>query len=67
LIGPDGLVAEAAPSDRAIEVRIGANYRRLAQRWAGWLAAVFVGAAIAQFGGELWTVASSLLRQLSAG
>jgi hypothetical protein len=67
LIGPDGLVAEAAPSDRAIEVRIGANYRRLAQRWAGWLAAVFVGAAIAQFGGELLTVASSLLRQLSAG
>jgi neural Wiskott-Aldrich syndrome protein len=67
LIGPDGLVAEAAPSDRAIEVRVGANYRRLAQRWTGWLAALLAGVALAQFGGELWAAAGYLLRQLASG
>src|SRR5262245_25385011 len=65
LIGPDGLVAEAAPSDRSIEVKIAPNYRRLAQRWAGWLVAIAAGVALGQFGGELWAGLLVLIRQLS--
>jgi neural Wiskott-Aldrich syndrome protein len=65
LIGPDGLVAEAAPSDRSIEVKIAPNYRRLAQRWAGWLVAIAAGVALAQFGGELWASLLALIRQAS--
>src|SRR5262245_28142681 len=65
LIGPDGLVAEAAPSDRSIEVKIAPNYRRLAQRWVGWLVAIAAGAALGQFGGELWASLLVLIRQAS--
>jgi hypothetical protein len=63
LIGADGLVAEAAPSDRSIEVKIAPNYRRLAQRWAGWLAALLAGVALGQFGGELWASLVFMIRQ----
>jgi hypothetical protein len=67
LIGPDGLVAEAAPSDRSIEVRIAPNYARLAQRWAGGLAALLAGVALGQFAADLWAAFLSLLRQVSGG
>src|SRR5262245_43973749 len=67
LIGPDGLVAEAAPSDRSIEVKIARNYPRLAQRWAGWLAAMLAGIALGQFAGDLWAGLLFLLRQASGG
>ena len=63
LIGADGLVAEAAPSDRSIEVKIAPNYRRLAQRWAGWLLAMLAGVALGQFGGEVWASLVFLIRQ----
>jgi hypothetical protein len=62
LVGPDGLVAETAPSDRSIDVRIAPNYRRLVRRWLGWLAAVVAGAALVQFGGGLWSAAVLLIR-----
>jgi len=65
LIGQDGLVAEAAPSDRAIDVRIAPNYRRRARRWTGWLAALIVGGVLAQFGGSLAAAFGLLWRQLS--
>jgi neural Wiskott-Aldrich syndrome protein len=67
LIGPDGLVAEAAPSDRSIEVKIAPNYGRLAQRWAGWLAAMLAGIALGQFAGDVWAGLLFLLRQASGG
>jgi neural Wiskott-Aldrich syndrome protein len=67
LIGPDGLVAEAAPSDRLIEVRIAPNYARLAQRWVGWLAAMLAGVALGQFAPDLWAAFLSLLRQVNGG
>ena len=65
LIGQDGLLAESAPSDRSIDVKIAGNYRQLAQRWAGWLAAMLAGAALAQFGSELWAAVGFLLRLAS--
>jgi neural Wiskott-Aldrich syndrome protein len=65
LIGPDGLVAEAAPSDRSIEVKIAPNYRRLTQRWAGWLVAIAAGVALGQFGGALWASLLFLIQQAS--
>jgi neural Wiskott-Aldrich syndrome protein len=65
LIGQDGLLAESAPSDRSIDVKIAGNYRQLAQRWGGWLAAMLAGAALAQFGSELWAAVAFLLRQAS--
>jgi neural Wiskott-Aldrich syndrome protein len=67
LIGPDGLVAEAAPSDRSIEVKIAPNYGRLAQRWVGWLAALLAGIALSQFAGDVWAALLFLLRQASGG
>jgi len=65
LIGQDGLVAEAAPSDRAIDVRIAPNYRRLARRWTGWLVALIAGAMLAHFGISLAASVDLLWRQLS--
>src|SRR5262245_4093526 len=67
LIGQDGLVAEAAPSDRAIDVRIVPNYRRRAQRWTAWLAALIGGALLVHFGGSLVAAVGLLWRQLSGG
>ena len=64
---PDGLVAEAAPSDRSIEVKVAPNYRRLAQAWAGWLVAIAAGVALGHFGGELWASLIFLIRQASGG
>src|SRR5215470_5782675 len=60
LVGPDGLVAEAAPSDRSIEVRIAPNYRHLGKRWVGWLVVAIAAAAAVQFSGELWAAVLSL-------
>jgi len=65
LVGPDGLVAEAAPSDRSIEVRIAPNYRHLGKRWVGWLAVAIAAAAAVQFSGELWAAALSLIKELA--
>src|SRR5262245_13836489 len=67
LIGQDGLVAEAAPSDRTIDVRIAPNYRRLAQRWTAWLVALIGGALLVHFGGSLVAAVGLLWRQLSGG
>jgi neural Wiskott-Aldrich syndrome protein len=67
LIGQDGLVAEAAPSDRSIDVRIAPNYRRQAQRWLGWLAALITGAVLAHFAGGVGGTVHLLIRQLSGG
>jgi neural Wiskott-Aldrich syndrome protein len=67
LIGPDGLVAETAPSDRSIEVKIAPNYRRLARLWAGWLLAMLAGVALALFGAELWASLLGLIGQASGG
>jgi hypothetical protein len=67
LVGPDGLVAEAAPSDRSIEVKIARNYSRLAQLWAGWLAAMLAGIAFGQFAGDGWAGLLFLFRQASGG
>src|SRR5262245_45089067 len=67
LIGPDGLVAEAAPSDRSIDVRIAPNYRPLVRRCAGWLAALVAGVVLAHVAGALSPAVELLIRQLSGG
>ena len=56
-VGRDGLAVESAPPDRVIEVKVGANYRQVAARWAGWILALLVGAAIGSYWEQLWAIA----------
>jgi len=56
-VGRDGLAVESAPPDRAIEVKVGGNYRQVAARWAGWILALLAGAAIGSYWEQLWAIA----------
>jgi len=63
-IGHDGLAAEAAPPDRAIEVTVtGGRLRRLA-RSVVFLAALIAGAVLGRFGGEVWALGAAVIRQI---
>ena len=63
-IGHDGLAAEAAPPDRAIEVTItGGRLRRLA-RSIGLLAAIIAGAVLGRFGGEVWALGAAVINKI---
>ena len=66
-IGRDGIAAETAPPDRVIEVKVGANYRQGAVRWAGWIAAMLVGAVIAQFSEQIWAVLAPAISKALGG
>jgi hypothetical protein len=56
-VGRDGLAVESAPPDRVIEVKVGGNYRQVAMRWAGWILALLVGAAIGSYWEQIWAIA----------
>jgi hypothetical protein len=63
-IGRDGIAADAAPPDRVIEVKVGANYRSTVSRWAGWLVAMALGAVLTHFGGQVWTLVRFTARKV---
>jgi hypothetical protein len=65
MLGPDGLVADSAPSDRSIEVSVGADYRGRSARWAGVLIALAAGGLLGRFSGEIWNAAVLLMRQIT--
>jgi hypothetical protein len=52
-VGQDGLALDAAAPDRLIEVRVRPNYFYTVRRWAWWLTALLLGAAIGYFGPRL--------------
>ena len=56
-VGRDGLAVESAPPDRVIEVKVGGNYGQVAARWAGWILALLVGAAVGSYWEQLWAIA----------
>jgi hypothetical protein len=62
-VGRDGLAVESAPPDRIIEVKVGANYRRAAVRWAGWILALLVGTAIGSYWEQLRAIAVPVIKQ----
>ena len=63
-IGHDGLAAEAAPPDRAIEVVVtGGRLRRLARSGVV-LAALIAGAVLGRFGGEVWALGAAVIRRI---
>ena len=63
-IGHDGLAAEAAPPDRAIEVAVtGGRLRRLARSGVV-LAALIAGAVLGRFGGEVWALGAAVIRRI---
>lgn len=66
-VGHDGLAAETAPPDRVIEVAVtGGRLRRLAG-WAGFLAALMLGAMLGRFGSEFWALGAAIIRRLTDG
>jgi len=66
-VGRDGLAVESAPPDRVIEVKVGGNYRQVAARWAGWILALMVGAAIGSFGEQIWAMVVPAIKAAIGG
>lgn len=67
-IGPDGAIADAAPSDRMIEIKVGgAGHARKVLRLIAWLAAVGAGVALGHFGSQIWPSVIPLFRKLGGG
>jgi hypothetical protein len=60
-VGPDGVIAESAPPDRVIEVRVRPNVVGRSLRLVGASAALLGAAALGRFGEELWSALLSLL------
>jgi neural Wiskott-Aldrich syndrome protein len=61
--GRDGVVAQASPPDRVIDVRIRANQIRRAFWMTGWIAAALAGAAAARFVADYWPLASAVIKK----
>jgi neural Wiskott-Aldrich syndrome protein len=66
-VGHDGVAAESAPPDRAIEVKVRANHLRRAGYGAVWIAAFLIGAALGHFGREIWDAGSAFVSRLIGG
>jgi hypothetical protein len=66
-LGRDGIAAELAPPDRAIEVKVGGNLGKAAARWIGWMAAVLAGALAGYFHEQTWATARLILDQAFGG
>ena len=49
-VGPDGLNAETALPDQAIEVTVAVNYGAIAGKWGGWAAAAVIGGILGKLG-----------------
>ena len=56
-VGRDGLAVESTPPDRVIEVKVAGNYRQVAARWTGWIAALLAGAALGMYWEQIWAIA----------
>ncbi len=53
-VGADGLAAETALPDQVVEVKVGLNYAKTAQKFSGWAAAAVAGGLFAKFGDALY-------------
>lgn len=53
-VGADGLAAETALPDQVVEVKVGLNYAKTAQKFGGWALAAVAGGLFAKFGDALY-------------
>jgi len=60
-VGRDGIAAESAPPDRAIEVKVRPNYGRVLRRIAGSMVLLALGAVLGRYFEPLWLAATSAL------
>ncbi len=60
-VGADGLAAETAFPDQAVDVKVRTNYGSLARRSLGWAAAAILGGVLAKFGESAFGAASGLM------
>jgi hypothetical protein len=60
-VGPDGVIAESAPPDRIIEVRVRPNAAKRTLRLLGWSVALLTAGALGRFGEEVWSALLFLL------
>lgn len=61
-IGPEGLIADSALPDKTIEIKVRANYGKIARRAASWAITLLLGAALGAYFDEL----VALVRNLTA-
>lgn len=66
-IGGDGLAAETALPDQAVEVRVRANYAGAMKRYAGWIVAAIVGGLLARYGEGAFTIGYLMIAKMLAG
>lgn len=66
-VGRDGIAAESAPPDRAIEVTVRGNPLRSLVRWTGLLALVLAGVALGTYGHEIWEAAAAMIKTFVGG
>jgi neural Wiskott-Aldrich syndrome protein len=66
-VGRDGIAAESAPPDRAIEVMVRGNPLRSLVRWTGLLALVLAGVALGTYGHEIWEAAAAMIKTFAGG
>jgi neural Wiskott-Aldrich syndrome protein len=66
-VGLDGLMAQSAPPDRVIEVKVKGRPLRSALRWLGWIAALATAAALGRVGDELWSAAYAVVKSAITG
>jgi neural Wiskott-Aldrich syndrome protein len=66
-VGPDGVVSESAPPDRAIDVKVRANYARALVRVVGWTMVLLAGGLIGRFSEPLWPSVAAATKRLLGG
>jgi hypothetical protein len=66
-VGHDGLAAETAPPDRAIEVKVGSNLSKTAVRWSAWLLAALVGVAAGRYAAQIWDAGAFAVKAAIGG
>jgi neural Wiskott-Aldrich syndrome protein len=66
-VGADGLIAQSAPPDRPIEVKVKGHPLRDTVRWLGWITALLAAAVLGRVGDEIWSVAYALAKKAITG
>jgi hypothetical protein len=66
-VGADGLIAQSAPPDRPIEVKVKGHPLRETVRWLGWITALLAAAVLGRVGDEVWSVAYALAKKAITG
>jgi hypothetical protein len=67
-IGADAHVAESAPPDRVIDVRVRANMARTSVRLIAWIASIAAAALLGRYGEQAWiTEVLASIRQALGG